>query len=146
MSPVQQKRQNPLFTFTFPLLAAFMVFTFTGLPEMIGALRMARPVMVVGGLGLIAVFVTGRFMQVLFSPIGKLLTIFTIWFILCIPMSMWRGGSFEVFTDDWSKAFLAYFLTAGLIATTSQAKKAFHVIAYSIAFLALAYPGAAYPN
>ncbi len=137
MSPVQQKRQNPLFTFTFPLLAAFMVFTFTGLPEMIGALRMARPVMVVGGLGLIAVFVTGRFMQVLFSPIGKLLSIFTIWFILCIPMSMWRGGSFEVFTDDWSKAFLAYFLTAGLIATASQAKKAFHVIAYSIAFLAL---------
>ncbi len=95
-----------------------------------------HPVLVIGGLGLIAVFVTGRFMQVLTSPIGKLLMFFTVWFILCIPMAIWRGGSFVVLINEWSKSFLAYLLTAGLIVSVSQMKKAFNTIAYSASALA----------
>ncbi len=135
MRPIQQ-RPSPLVGVTFPLLTVFLFAVFTGAPELIGILHAVHPVLVIGGLGLIAVFVTGRFMEVVFSPVGKVLTLFTVWFILCIPMSIWRGGSFQIFTEDWSKSFLAYVLTAGLITTVAQEKKAFHAIAYSVGILA----------
>jgi O-antigen ligase len=135
VSPVRQQRISPLLNIVFPILVAFLFAVFTGTPELVGFLRATHPVVVIGGLGLIAVFVTGRFMQVILSPVGKLLTLFTVWFILCIPMAIWRGGSFGTFVDIWSKSFLAYILTAGLISTAAQSKKAFHTIAYSVGFL-----------
>src|ERR1035437_10196072 len=136
VSPVRQQRISPLLNVVFPILVAFLFAVFTGAPELIGFLRATHPVVVIGGLGLIAVFVTGRFMQVVLSPVGKLLTLFTVWFILCIPMAVWRGGSFQVFVDIWSRSFLAYILTAGLLSTVAQSRKAFHTIAYSVGFLA----------
>lgn len=137
MSPVRQQRIGPLLNVVFPILAVFLFAVFTGTAELVGFLRATHPVIVIGSLGLIAVFITGRFMQVILSPVGKLLTLFTVWFILCIPMAIWRGGSFEVFTDTWSRSYLSYILTAGLIFTVAQSRKAFHTIAYSVGFLAV---------
>ena len=136
VSPVRQQRISPLLNVAFPILLAFLVVVFTGTLELVGFLRATHLLLVVGALGLIAIFVTGRFMQVVLSPIGKLLTLFTVWFILCIPMAIWRGGSFGVFVDTWSRSFLAYILTAGLISTVAQSRKVFHTIAYSVGFLA----------
>src|ERR1019366_3385951 len=42
---------------------------------------------------------------------------------------------FQVFVETWSRSFLAYILTAGLISTVAQSRKAFHTIAYSVGFL-----------
>ena len=136
MSPVRQQRISPLLNVVFPILLAFLFAVFTGTLELVGFLRAVHLLLVVGALGLIAVFVTGRFMQVVLSPVGKLVTLFTVWFILCIPMAIWRGGSFQVFVDIWSRSFLAYILIAGLISTVAHSRKAFHTIAYSVGFLA----------
>ena len=136
VSPVRQQRISPLLNAVFPILLAFLFAVFTGTLELVGFLRATHLLLVIGALGLIAVFVTGRFMQVVLSPVGKLLTLFTVWFILCIPMAIWRGGSFGVFVDTWSRSFLAYILTAGLISTVAQSRKVFHTIAYSVGFLA----------
>ena len=136
VSPVRQQRISPLLNAVFPILLAFLFAVFTGTLELVGFLRATHLLLVLGALGLIAVFVTGRFMQVVLSPVGKLLTLFTVWFILCIPMAIWRGGSFGIFVDTWSRSFLAYILTAGLISTVAQSRRAFHTIAYSVGLLA----------
>ena len=136
MSPARQQRIGPLLNVVSPILVAFLFAVFSGTLELAGVLRATHPLVLIGSLGLIAVFVTGRFMQVVLSPVGKLLTLFTVWFILCIPMAVWRGGSFEVFVDVWSRSFLAYILTAGLTFTVAQSRRAFHTIAYSTGFLA----------
>ena len=135
MRPTRQQRPNPIASVPFPLLVVFLFSVFSACLD-IGFLVKFHPLLVIGGLGLIVVFVTGRFTQVVMSPVGRLLTLFTVWFIACIPMGVWKGGSFQVFVDDWSKAFLAYIMTAGLIATLAQARKIFHTIAYAVAFLA----------
>ena len=136
MRPIQQQRPNPIFSVTFPILVVFLFSVFTGVLEFVSFFRGIHLLLITGSMGLIAVFVTGRFMRILMSPVGKILTLFTVWFILCIPMAIWRGGSFGVFVNDWSKSFLAYFLTAGLIATVAQERKAFNTIAYSVGTLA----------
>jgi O-antigen ligase len=134
--PITQQRTSHILNVAFPIVVLFLLAIFTGLPEMLGILRLLHPILVLGALGLIALGVTGRFGQVFQSRTGKVLTLFTLWFILCIPFAVWRGGSFQTFVNEWGKSYLAFFLTAGLIATASQMKKAFHSIAYAVGFLA----------
>jgi len=131
-----QRRPNSILGFVFPILVVFLFAIFTGLPEMIGFLRPIRPMLVLGAVGLIALALTGRFLKVVLSPIGKVLLLFTLWFILCIPLAIWRGGSFNIFVEYWFKSFLAYVLTAGLISTVAQERKIFHTIAYAVGILA----------
>lgn len=141
MSPVRQQRNNVLLSVFFPVLVVFLFEVFTGAFEFVGVLRAVHLLLVLGALGLIAVFVTGRFRQVVLSPVGSVLTLFTIWFVICVPFAIWRGGSFAVLVNSWSRTYLAYILTAGLIATLAQSRKIFHTIAYSagiVACLALA--------
>jgi O-antigen ligase len=133
----EQRRPDSVLSIIFPVLVLFLFAVFTGLPELIPGVRSIRPLFVIGGLGLIALAVTGRFMKVLTSPIGKGLVLFTIWFIICTPLAVWRGGSLLVFEDYWSKSFLAFVLTAGLITTASEARKVFHTIAYGVGLLAI---------
>jgi len=109
---------------------------FSGLPEFTPGAARIRLMLVLASLGLFAVALSGRFYKVIESPIGKLLTLFTFWFLLCIPLALWRGGSFEVFIDDWSKSFMAFILTAGLISSAGQLRKIFHTIAYGSGVLA----------
>lgn len=136
MSPVQQRRPNPLLRVAFPILLFYLFTVFTGILEWTGILYWAHPLLVVGSLALIVVAVSGRLKPVVLSPVGKVLTLFTIWFIFCIPFAIWRGGSFNTFVNLWSKSYLAYILTAGLILTLAQMRAVFHTIAYSIGFLA----------
>lgn len=136
MSPVQEKRPSPLLRTAFPILLFFLFSVFTGILEWTRLLVWAHPLLVVASLGLIVVVISGRFVPVVLSPVGKILTLFTIWFILCIPFAIWRGGSFNIFVDLWSKSYLAYVLTAGLILTLGQLRTVFHTIAYSIGLLA----------
>lgn len=136
MQSNERRRPDFVLSIIFPLLVVFLFSVFTGLTEMIPGAGSVRPLFVIGGLGLIALAVTGRVGKVISSPIGKILLVFTIWFILCIPLSIWRGGSLIVFEDYWSKSFLAFVLTAGLISNAAEARKIFHTIAYGVGFLA----------
>lgn len=136
MSPVQNTRPNPSLRGAFPILVLFLFSVFTGVLELTGLFRSIHLLLLLGAIGLTIIFATGRFSQVVLTPIGKILTVFTVWFILCIPAAIWRGGSFGVFMDVWSKSYLAFILTAGLILTLVQMRKIFHTIAYAVGFLA----------
>jgi O-antigen ligase len=134
---IEQRRPDYILSAVFPILVVFLFAVFTSLPEFTPGLREVRPLLFLGALGLLAVGVTGRFMKVMKTPAGKALTLFTVWFILCIPLAIWRGGSFVVLEDYWSKSFLAFVLTAGLISTAAESKKIFHTIAYGVGFLGI---------
>ena len=136
MRPTNLQRPHPLLKATFPILVFFLACVFTGLPDVLSFVRFVRPVLVVGGLGLIVLFVTGRFQQVVGTPAGKVLTLFTVWFMVCIPFAFWRGGSLQVLVNEWSKSYLAFVLVAGLLVSATQMRKAFHTIAYSVGILA----------
>lgn len=133
---VSIKRQaNPLLAGAFPLLVIFVFFIFSAVMELIPLLPKMRPQLILGGLGLLAVFGTGQFVRVLSTPIGRSIAIFTAWFIACIPFGAWPGGSFTVLSEVWYKSALTYLLTAGLVTTLPQANRLYHTIAYGVGIL-----------
>lgn len=65
------------------------------------------------------------------TKIGVLLLAFTFWVMVGMPFSVWKGGSWETFSDKWVKSLLAYFLVAGLLITSKDVRKIMNTLAIS---------------
>jgi O-antigen ligase len=90
---------------------------------------------------LIAVL-TGGIAHVLRSPLGLSITLLTAWFILAIPFSYHRGGSFEVISSTWMRSYLCFVLIVALCTRPLQIRRIIHVLAWSLlltSILGLAY-------
>ena len=61
---------------------------------------------------LIGVFMTGRMKAILRMPLGKILIAFTAWIMICVPFSVWRGGSFSTFLLVLQGLALVVFMAA----------------------------------
>ena len=67
------------------------------------------------------------------SRVGKLMCLFTLWLIICVPFSSWRGGSFELLRDSWSKNMLVFLMLAGSVTSVARVKKMMIAIALGAA-------------
>lgn len=76
--------------------------------------------------------VRGRFSVIYNSTPGLLLTGLTLWYLIALPFSSWRGGSIQIFREDWSKNYLVFVLIAGLITTSGHALRAIRVVGYAL--------------
>lgn len=83
------------------------------------------------------VLLSRAFLTALKSNIGKALLLFTIWFLLAIPFSVWRGGSTAAFKDGWLMAFVVYLATAGLTANYEQCRRAVYTVAAGLFVLTI---------
>lgn len=137
MSPVSKNPKQRAVAAAFPIILISLFLIYSALLEVGPGASFLRPQLLLGAIGLIVLFTTGRAMQVVMTPIGKSLLIFAAWFVLCIPFSIWRGGSFFVLITVWYKSVLMFILTAGLLTTVPHAKKLFHAIGYAVALLAV---------
>ena len=77
---------------------------------------------------MIAAVQGGKLPSVLTSKAGICLSLFTMFLILSIPFSSWKGGSFHSFMDSWSKSYIAFFLVGGLIFTIQQMRKSLFLL------------------
>ena len=129
---------NPIVRSAFPVLLFFLAVVFSGIFEKAPFLAPLHPLMILGGLALIAVGVGGRLPGVVVhNPIGKSLAAFTVWYIVCIPFARWPGGSASALVNIWSRSALAFVLVAGVILTIDQCKTVFKTIGYSVGVLAI---------
>lgn len=116
--------------------ALFLIFVlFSRTFDMVGA-RLHIP-MVAYGLALLGLLWTGGFVQAITSKVGLLWIGFTVWMALCIPTSVWRGGSFDLVFRTWSKALVVFFIFAGLSLTLDQGIRLIRATGWSVAVLAL---------
>ncbi|MDQ2898733.1 MAG: O-antigen ligase family protein [Acidobacteriota bacterium] len=83
----------------------------------------------------LAVLVTGGVFRALASRAGIWLTAFTVWLIVALPFSSWRGGSFSSLTDAWLKSYAMFLITAGLIFSFSQCRKTIFTLAVATAII-----------
>ncbi len=137
MSPVQQKTTQGAGAAAFPVLLVSLFLIFSALFEVLPGMRVTRPQLVLGVIGLFFLLTTGQAIRVVFTPVGKSLLVFTAWFVVCIPFAIWRGGSFGILINLWYKTVLMFVLTAGLLSTVPQAKKLFHAIGYAVGLMAV---------
>jgi O-antigen ligase len=66
----------------------------------------------------------------------------TAWLVLAIPFSVWKGGSFGLVKEAWSKSFVFFLVLGAMVTTTRQSIGIMRVMAWAIlicALLALRY-------
>ncbi|MEP7351636.1 MAG: O-antigen ligase family protein [Acidobacteriota bacterium] len=54
------------------------------------------------------------------TTVGKLIGLFTLWCIICVPFSQWKGGSFNVLTDEIIRSFLVFVMVSTAINTVTR--------------------------
>jgi hypothetical protein len=119
-------------------VVVFYVFgVFSAVIDKIPFLLPFRLTLLAALIGLSIVAITGRLTGLLKHTVGMSLLAFTIWMLLCIPMSIWQGGAFATFTNEWQKAALTFFLVGGLIVDYVYCRKVVHTLAYSAIILAV---------
>lgn len=84
---------------------------------------------------LVMVVLSQAFLRALKSDIGKALLAFTIWFMVSIPTSLWKGGSTQLLVSGWLPAFVIFLATAGLIGNYDQCRRAVNAVAYGLLVL-----------
>jgi O-antigen ligase len=73
--------------------------------------------LVTSSIALLGAAIEGRLLSTLGSKIGLCMAALTALYAINVPLSSWRAGSFQTFTQDWLKSLTA-FLIAGALVTT----------------------------
>jgi O-antigen ligase len=128
---------NPMVRSVFPLLVFFLASIFSGFLEKLPFLGSLHLLTILGGLALIVIALSGRLSVILNSPIARTLGLFTLWFVICIPFGVWRGGSVALLQKVWLTAALSFVLVAGCVQTIKQAETIFKTIGYSVGVLSI---------
>jgi hypothetical protein len=81
------------------------------------------------------VILSMAFVRALKTDIGKAMLGFTVWFILAVPSSLWKGGSVELFVGTWVPSFVIFLSTAGLIGNFTQCRRAVYTVAWAFSAL-----------
>jgi O-antigen ligase len=81
---------------------------------------------------LIGMIMTGRVKAILRMPLGKVLIAFAVWVMICIPFSVWRGGSFVIFLVVLQALALVAFMAA-FIRTIPDCLRVMYTVALAMA-------------
>ena len=88
----------------------FYIYLFcTRLPELLPQIRAALAMSVIMLAGL---FATGRGGDFFNIKLGKILTAFSVWTAICVPFSVWKGGSFDVLKGTVQATLFVAFIFA----------------------------------
>jgi len=128
------KHRRPEFYKPFHLI--FMVYLFlycSRIPELVPSMHLG---LLLQPLLLIGMFMTGTTKSIFKSDIGKLMTAFTFWVGLCVPFSVWKGGSFTTWTTTLQALLLLFFMAA-FIRTVEDCMRAMWVVAVSMGVIGI---------
>ncbi|MGA2904473.1 MAG: O-antigen ligase family protein [Candidatus Korobacteraceae bacterium] len=113
------------------LLLAYLFFYCSRVQEMIPNMHtglLLQPILILGML------MTGTTKSIFRSDIGRIMTAFTIWVAICIPFSVWKGGSYDQFSIALQSLGLLFFMLA-FIRTTDDCFRAILAIALAMALV-----------
>ena len=82
----------------------------------------------VGLAALIAAGLSGGIVSAITSKAGLFLSAFTYGYCLFI-FSVWKGGSFYLLKETWSRSLLAFIIVGGALITVEQLRKAMYIMA-----------------
>ncbi len=119
----------------FALLLPYLFFVFSRLSEFVDSDGRAHLVMILALFAGLAVLLTAGIFRAFAAKPGIWLSAFTIWLIVALPFSTWRGGSFAGLTDIWLKSLATYLMAAGLFVTFAHCRRAIFTLALATAVI-----------
>lgn len=109
--------------YLFLLLFAVVIF---GRPEDIFPILVPIPwAKITGALAILSylvALVSGR-VPLLRTKELKIMFALTVWFIVSLPFAYWKSNSLAIFTDNWSKTFLIFFLLSQTTISLGRIRK-----------------------
>lgn len=134
-NPFEIAASSPLQNVGFGLLLLFLFLAFSRvLDHLLPNVRLA---LVLSLVVFLITMATGGYRRVIKSPIGLLLLAFTVWMVICVPFSSWRGGSFKLLKDAWLRSLLCFVMVMGLTVTLKQVRAALVTLGIATTVLAL---------
>lgn len=130
------ERSRPMEQAGLFLLSIFLILAYSRVLEVVVGNAYRLP-LITGGLACFCAFFGGQIRHVLRSSVARLMFMFTVWFMLCIPFAYWRAGSLTVLEDRWSRSALVFFAVATLVRTLPQLRRITLVLIVSIGIVAV---------
>jgi len=128
------RRQRPEFYKPFHyLLLVYLYFYCSRIPEMLPWFHIGlllQPILLIG------MVMTGTTKAMFRTDIGRLMTAFTIWVMICVPFSTWRGGSTNIFLLSLQALGLMFFMAA-FIRTLEDCYRVMYVVALAVATISV---------
>jgi len=127
--PVRRSRRPEFYKPFHYLLLVYLYFYCSRIPELVRFLHVGlvlQPILLAG------MIMTGTSKAILRSPIGRFMIAFTIWVAICVPFSVWRGGSFQILLLSAQALGLMFFMAA-FIRTLDDCYRAIYVMALALA-------------
>lgn len=123
----------------FYLTIVFVFVVYARFPEIMDMVTGSpvHSVRIIVGLALLATLLFGGDMRAVFSKVGICLIAFTLWMCLCVPFSVWRGGSFRMLRDFWTMALFSFVIIASAVQGLEQCRKVMYTLAAATVFIEL---------
>jgi O-antigen ligase len=112
---------NPIQMAGFFLLQGFIFLSCSRLSDLF--LAPLHLPLIFSSLALICMLLSGGLHRALSTTPGKLLIAFTVWMVLILPFSTWKGGSFLMLKESWSRSILSFLLVAGLTVSLDNCRR-----------------------
>jgi O-antigen ligase len=121
----------------FYLTAVFVFVVYARFPEIMDMVTGSpvHSVRIIVGLALLATLLFGGDMRAVFSKVGNCLIAFTLWMCLCVPFSIWRGGSFRMLRDSWLMALFSFVIIASAVQGLEQCRRIMYTLAAATVFI-----------
>jgi len=121
----------------FYLTAAFVFVVYARFPEIMDMVTGTpmHAVRIIVGLALLAILLFGGDIRAAFSKVGICLIAFTLWMCLCVPFSIWRGGSFRMLRDTWLMSIFSFVIIASAVQGLEQCRKIMYTLAAATVFI-----------
>src|SRR5271165_3854416 len=132
--PKVSRRHRPEFYKPFHyLLLVYLFFYCSRLGEFLPWFRIGlllQPMLLIG------MFMTGTQKAIFRTDIGRTMTAFTLWVAVCVPFSVWKGGSFQILILAVQALALLFFM-ASFIRTLDDCYRVMFVLALAMAAVGL---------
>jgi O-antigen ligase len=121
----------------FYLTVVFVFVVYARFPEIMDMVTGSpvHSVRIIVGLAFLATVLFGGDMRAVFSKIGICLIAFTLWMCLCVPFSVWRGGSFRMLRDTWMMALFSFVIIASAVQGLEQCRRIMYTLAAATVFI-----------
>ena len=114
----------------FHLIMMFYLYLYCSrIPELVPSLHIGaalQPILLIG------MFMTGTTKSLFKTDIGKTMFYFMLWVGLCVPFSVWKGGSFTTWLTTVQALVLLFFMSA-FIRSTEDCYRAMYMVALAMA-------------
>jgi len=131
VAPVAGQPENIGAKFGFTVLSVYTFLLFSRAVEFIDTTGSLHLMVLIGMPAILLAVMSGKILLAFRTRVGRYLGLMSVWMVLAMPFSVWRGGSVRAFTGGWVKSLLIFLLVGALLDNLSQLRRFAFVIAWA---------------